>query len=228
MPTDQEHPAWTWEDALLFLGSYLPASLLGALLAQLVPKSFGAGAGRALCAQAIVYCLSVLAIAALVRMRSPLPVGEALGWRMPWRAVPLALLGGPALAVALNLVAYLLAARNLDTKVKDWLADGRALPLVAIFIVVLAPVVEELVFRGFLQPLAMRTLGAVAGIALVAALFALLHGPTYQWSWQHLVVMALAGAAFGWLRYRTGSTAAAALLHSSYNGTMLYAYLVQP
>ena len=218
-------PAWTWEDALLFLGAYLPALFIGALVSQLVPAGAGGVAGRSLLAQFVTYAASVAVIVVLVRMRSPANVRDALAWRLRASMLPSALLGGPLLAIALNVVASLLKAPDLDTKVKDWLADPRSLPFVAFFIVVLAPVVEELVFRGFFQPLAIRTAGLAAGILLVSVAFALLHGPTYQWSWPHLTVMALAGCVFGATRQRTGSTAAAALLHASYNATMLYAYL---
>ena len=50
------------------------------------------------------------------------------------------------------------------------------------------------------------------------AWFALLHGPEYQWAWQQLLVVGLAGVAFGYVRYKTGSTTARrSLLHSAYN-----------
>lgn len=216
---------WTWRDALVLVGAYLPASLLGALLAQLLPVGAGGPAGRPLAAQFVVYVLSVLVIVSLVRLTVDGSVAKALGWVMS-RWAWLALVLGPLLAVALGLLGAALRAPTLDTQVKDWLADARSLPFVALFIVVLAPVVEELVFRGFLQPLAVASAGAQLGIVLVALGFALLHGPTYHWSWQYLVTMALAGVAFGAMRQRSGSTLAAALLHASYNGTMLYSYLL--
>jgi membrane protease YdiL (CAAX protease family) len=111
--------------------------------------------------------------------------------------------------------------------VKQWLNDARVFPLAAGMIVLAGPFVEETVFRGFLQPVAIRWFGPALGVAIVSAGFALIHGPTYRWSWQHLLAMALAGCAFGATRLLTGSTIAAFLLHSLYNLTMLYAYLKQ-
>jgi membrane protease YdiL (CAAX protease family) len=92
---------------------------------------------------------------------------------------------------------------------------------------VIGPFFEELVFRGFLQPLLERALGAVPAIVLAAIPFALLHGVQYQWSWQHLALIMLAGCAFGTARYLAGSTAAAALLHIGYNVTLFIGYLLQ-
>jgi len=87
-------------------------------------------------------------------------------------------------------------------------------------------VCEELAFRGFLMPLLVRSFGAAIGIAGAAIPFALLHGDQYAWTWQYVLLVALAGVAFGWLRYRTGSTMASALMHSTYNATFYAAFLV--
>jgi uncharacterized protein len=215
---------WTARDALILVGAYLPASLLGALLAQLLPKGAGGMAGRPLLAQFIVYTLSVALVFAIARLTTAHP-RQALGLTLPMRAAAFAIPGGPILAITLGLLGGALRAPNLDSTVKDWLADPASLPYVALFITLLAPFVEELIFRGFLQPIAIAATAPAPGILLTALAFALLHGPTYQWSWPHLVVMALAGAAFGAFRHLTGSTLAAALLHASYNATMLFAYL---
>lgn len=213
---------WTWKDALVLAGAYLPVSLLGALLSQILPKGAGGVAGRPLLSQFIVYLLLVVVVIALAKITANEPA-RSLGLTFKW--IPLALVAGPALAIVLGFLASLMKAPSLDTQVKDWLADPASLPYVALFIVVLAPIVEELIFRGFLQPLAIASAGPWIGIGGIALAFALLHGPTYKWTWQYLVTMALAGAAFGTLRHRSGSTVASTALHASYNATMLYAYL---
>jgi membrane protease YdiL (CAAX protease family) len=92
---------------------------------------------------------------------------------------------------------------------------------------VLGPLFEELLFRGFLQPLLQRALGPWPAIFLAATGFAVLHGAQYKWSWQHLLLVGWAGVAFGYARYTTGSTAAAALLHGGYNLTFFVGYLIQ-
>ena len=76
---------------------------------------------------------------------------------------------------------------------------------------------EELAFRGFLQPLLVRSLGTVPGILAAALPFGLLHFQEYGNSWRHVLLISLAGAAFGWMRHATGSTKAAAIMHASYN-----------
>jgi membrane protease YdiL (CAAX protease family) len=78
---------------------------------------------------------------------------------------------------------------------------------------------EEILFRGVLLPLLARSLGAWPGILLTALPFALLHGPQNTWAWQQVVLIGVAGAIFGWVRYRTGATSASFLLHAAYNAT---------
>jgi membrane protease YdiL (CAAX protease family) len=107
------------------------------------------------------------------------------------------------------------------------LENRPTLMLFAIFVVLLGPLCEELAFRGFLMPLLMRSLGPAAGIVGTGALFGCLHAPEYSWSWRHVLLITVAGSTFGWVRYRTGSTAASTFMHASYNLTQLAAFLAQ-
>jgi len=95
-----------------------------------------------------------------------------------------------------------------------------ALILMTIFGVTLAPLCEELAFRGFLQPLLARSLGAPAGILIAGAAFGLLHFREYGNSWRHALLLTGAGTCFGWMRHRTGSTKASVIMHASYNGLL--------
>jgi hypothetical protein len=87
----------------------------------------------------------------------------------------------------------------------------------------LAPVMEELVFRGFLQPLLSRDLGTVAGVLITALLFGGLHAKEYFGVWQFVAAVTLAGVAFGAMRAWTGSTLASAIMHGGFNLVMVMA-----
>ena len=72
--------------------------------------------------------------------------------------------------------------------------------LLFVAVVVFAPVVEEYLFRGLLQTSLMHKMPPYAAIALSAAVFGLIHMDPYAFP-----VLAILGAAFGYLYYRTGS-----------------------
>ena len=222
---------WGFEDLALFLAAILPAWLVGLLLVRfgraLAPGAFSNNAVRALAFQSAIYALLVGALYMVTAFRYRQPFWRSIGWVAPEQGKWWCIFGGPALAIGLSILGLALRSPAIPTPVDSLISGRGSLFLVALFAVVLGPLFEELLFRGFLQPLLARVLGAWPAILLAATGFALLHGQEYQWSWQHLLVIGLAGVAFGYARYKTGSTAAGALLHGGYNLTFIVGYLIQ-
>jgi membrane protease YdiL (CAAX protease family) len=152
---------------------------------------------------------------------------RSLGWTLAFRGAWLCLLAAPFLAFGLAALGALSRAPAIPNPVENLISGRVSMLIAALFATILGPLFEELFFRGFLFAIVQRILGAWLAIALTSVAFSLLHGPEYQWAWQHLVVIFLAGLAFGYARYRTGSTAASTLLHAGYNMTLIAGYLVQ-
>jgi len=137
------------------------------------------------------------------------------------------ILCGMATAVLVALASGLIhtpTGENPMTQLLETRADVLVLGMLGI---TLGPLCEELAFRGFLQPLLVRSLGAVPGIALAATAFGLLHFQEYGNSWRHALIIAMAGAAFGWMRHATGSTKAAAIMHAAYNSLFFIALMTE-
>jgi membrane protease YdiL (CAAX protease family) len=134
---------------------------------------------------------------------------------------------GVLTAFGVAAVSVLLRTPTTSNRITEMLADPKAMLPVAIFGLTLAPLAEELAFRGFLQPLLVRSLGPVPGVLAAAIPFGLLHFQEYGNSWRHALLISLAGAAFGWMRHRTGSTMASTLMHASYNALEFFAYFIQ-
>lgn len=84
------------------------------------------------------------------------------------------------------------------------------------------PVLEEIVFRGFVQPWVVARFGPVFGVVFTSAAFASLHG------------LAASGPIFalslflGWLALRTGRLVAPCVAHGLHNGMTLLALLELP
>jgi membrane protease YdiL (CAAX protease family) len=91
--------------------------------------------------------------------------------------------------------------------------SSRIAPFIAfsIVVVVIAPIVEELLFRGLGYGL-LEPFGQYPAIVLVALSFALVHGLIAGFA-----VIAVFGAGLAYLRAKTGSIYPGMLLHASFN-----------
>ena len=91
------------------------------------------------------------------------------------------------------------------------------LPPVYFFIevAIAAPIVEELVFRGFLyRGLAASRLGIIGAILVTSVLWAGLHTDR---TWLGFADVLFCGLVLGWLRWRTDSTIPTLVVHGLYN-----------
>jgi membrane protease YdiL (CAAX protease family) len=91
--------------------------------------------------------------------------------------------------------------------------------------VTLGPVLEEIVFRGYLFAFLMWLLRKVAndagwnrlGVVSSAVVFAVVHLAQPGVSWLQFACITSTGTLYGWIRLRSGSAAPAALAHAAYN-----------
>jgi uncharacterized protein len=89
--------------------------------------------------------------------------------------------------------------------------DSGALPLLWLTFVVLAPVAEEIMFRGFLYRGWVRSeRSAIPGVLIISALFAAIH---IQYDWFGILQVFFIGLLLAIARWRTGSTLLTILMH---------------
>lgn len=81
----------------------------------------------------------------------------------------------------------------------------------AAFAVLVAPLVEETVFRGLLYPALRRRLGVRGAVVLSSALFGLVHGLS------HMAPLAILGVFLAFLVERTGALIACVAAHMAFN-----------
>lgn len=133
--------------------------------------------------------------------------------------------GYGALLVALigpvEIVLYRLAEIPLFTDGR-WILDGLRSPhwwAVIVAAVVLAPLWEEITFRGFLlSALAKTRLGFWPAALLSSGLWTVLH---MGYSWPGLASVFLAGMGMSWIMLRTGSMRAVVVAHAVINAFAL-------
>jgi len=207
-------PTWDYNDLILFV--FLAVLCVGAaqLLTFLVSNGLHLSKGDRVLAlmpsQLLLYALLFVALYSILKLQYGRPFLTSLAWvDFPFSAMT-AIMFGVLLAV-LNVVAsQLLHTPEVDTPVKHLLEHR----------LTVGPLCEELVFRGFMQPVFVRSAGATFGILITAICFGSLHLAQNGFAWQSGVLIAIAGIAFGWMRQLSGSTRASTLMHSAYNFTI--------
>ena len=130
------------------------------------------------------------------------------------------LAGGGVLAVAVSLALSM----RPDTQgfpLEKLFNSRTASFAIGAFAICVAPVVEELVFRGLLFAIIERAVGMRFAVVITAFLFAGLHIPEYWHAWNHLVMILVVGLVFSLARGITGSLAPSIILHIGYNSLMM-------
>ena len=174
--------------------------------------TLGLGLGSAL------YLAGIFAIWTMARLRAGPGWPVLVGWtpfrldRTFWTLLAAAIAYGP---IASLLITYL----NPAAKQLFALPDNPFGMAAGLFLVViLAPLSEELLFRGWIYTALRVRFGFSAALWASAVLFALAH-----WESTHLyaVVILPIGLVLGYLRERTGSARATTLFHMIYNFSAL-------
>lgn len=227
-PVPERVPFWGYSDLFLVAGISLPCMFAGILLVKLAMRLLrwhaAAPAEEAVPETLIGYALLFGALLVILRVQYDRPFWRSLGWNSTGIPFLWNVIAGLGSALAVGLVGHWMAPQTSGPIMEMMKGPQVSLIVVTLFGTIVAPVCEELAFRGFLQPLLVRSFGAVAGILMAAAPFGMLHYWEYGDSWRSALQIGMAGATFGWMRQATGSTRAAAIMHASFNA-LSFVYL---
>lgn len=245
VPEDLRVP-WGWLEVLLFVILAAIASVVvtwGA--AEVAIKIFRVPAGAVVgetmsTAKSIVVLLSQAAIDGLalvyfylmVRARTDAPFWQSIGWRDLYasngglRASALQFLtGGAVLAVVVSFAGGLFNSKQA-LPIETLLQARISGVLFGVLGVLVAPLVEETIFRGFLYPVVARHLGITAGIVITGTLFGLMHAVQLWGGWGQIALLMMVGVVLTWVRARTGTVAASYFVHLGYNGLQVIGFLI--
>jgi len=216
---EPERPFWGFAEVLLVAALFIPAVWSGAFAVRALSPYLGIDPQLGLpllVAEFLGYGI-VFAALAILFARHGKPLFESLGW-VPQPFKPLHLVvTGIVLALAVVVLSNILGFPNVETPFEKLLNDTVSRVAIAIFGVSLGPIIEELLFRGFLQPVLVDTFGVLSGIVATSVLFGAMHLMQNAFLWQSGVLITLVGFVLGVVRHISGSTRASAIVHVSYN-----------
>jgi uncharacterized protein len=236
---------WGWHEVLLFvilgmIGTVTITYGMGSLAVRVFHVNAADVFGNAITtAKAVVVLISQALLDAgaigylylMVLGRTSAPFWPTIGWRglraEPGKFQVTALqffAGGAVLALVVTFAgAFLNPKENLP--IDELLKAPVSMFLFAVLGVLVAPLVEETIFRGFLYPVIARRAGVTAGIVLTGTLFGLMHAAQLWGGWGQIALLILVGLVLTWVRARSGTVAASYLVHLGYNGLQLIGYV---
>lgn len=187
-----------------------------ALLGGLALSVFGPDLpALGLCAISAVAWIPILALVHL-RIRQVEPDRRWFSWMptRPWNRIAVPAVGVAVIGAALGL-SFL--ARDLSSPLEDAIRSRADLIAVVVFALTVAPLVEEVFFRGFLYAAIEGAVGGRLAVVVVGLLFGLFHGFQYAGVPAALAAVTLMGLATTWVRRTTGGVVPCIALHVAYN-----------
>jgi hypothetical protein len=169
-------------------------------------------------AQLFAYLVVLIFMISVVEGQRRQAFWEAIQWNWPRRA-GIFLVGGVALSIGLQAVAHFLPMPK-ELPIDRFFQTASEAWVLSIFGVTMAPLMEELFFRGFLYPVLARRLGLPIAVLLTSIGFGAIHAPQLGQAWGPVLVVFLVGVALTLTRAKTKSVASSMLVHIAYNGTL--------
>lgn len=226
-PVTPSFPAWkVWDVAAIVVFSIaiiIAFTIIALFVARAFPQYRNASftdlatdARVVIGAQAAAYPIILLFIFFTVRSRSHISFRQAIRWNWPGATAPAFVASGIILALIVDSLARFLPIPK-SLPMDSYFHDATSAYIMAIFGVTLAPLMEEMFFRGLLYPILDRYFGLVAGVLLTAAAFAGIHGAQLGFAWAPVLSIFVVGVVFTVVRVKRDSVASSFLMHCGYN-----------
>jgi hypothetical protein len=176
--------------------------------------------------QTVFYGLMLAFIYFLVVVDHRQPFWSTLRWRRMTPGKTLGyLVGGVLLTTAIALLPPLLPDAN-QFPLENLFSSRAAAYAIGAFAILVAPLMEEMIFRGLLFGIFESQVSLRFAILVTAILFGGLHVPEYWGAWNHMLLIFLVGLVFSLARGMSGSLAPSVFLHVGYNGSMMIALFI--
>lgn len=210
----------SWGDLLTLLGVFIVATVLGSLLTGILQKmgSVSVGFGSFL---GYVIQFSLVIIFGLFQRKNRSPKGTRLLKFGLAKLDFVIILWGTIIVLATGVVIEPLLNLFPETyldRLGNIMAAGGWMMFTSI---VIAPIMEEILFRGILQDALMRKYGVFVGILIASAVFGIVHIIPQQ-----VVNAFMIGIVLGYIYYRTGALLPVILIHCINNAISYFTWML--
>jgi hypothetical protein len=124
--------------------------------------------------------------------------------------------GGAVLALFVSFIGRFMNQKG-ELPIEEMFHSRPTVILLMSFGILVAPLVEETMFRGFLYPILARRFGVGASIIVTGVLFGAMHAQQLWGGWGEIGLLIVVGILLTWVRARTGTVVASYLMHLGYN-----------
>ena len=177
--------------------------------------------------QALLSGATLVFLYVVVRGRSAAPFWQTMGWRgfrdmaSSGSVVLRYVFGGFALAVVVGWLGNFVG-RESGIPMEELFRSRQSVLMLMALGILVAPLVEETIFRGCIYPVIARKFGITTGIVATGALFGLAHAQQLGGAWGQIGLLTCVGIVLTYIRAKAGTVAASYFVHLGYN-TILFA-----
>lgn len=242
IPEDIRVP-WGIGDLVFFIVFAVVATFVIGLLVVGAFVAFGvkitaleqAGRDQALVsivAQVIIDFALLGYLALQIRLKFREPFWQTIGWRKLDSGIIPRSFAYAGLVFAGVVISFLVdAASNLhppkgNLPIDAIYQDRLSAFLFLLMAVLLAPPVEETIFRGYIYPAIAKSWGVVVSVLITGALFGLLHGFQLGGALWQIALLVIVGIIFTWIRATARTVMASYCMHVGYNSFLFVGFLV--
>jgi len=153
----------------------------------------------------------------LIKVLHQQPLLKSLHWHNREKVPVMSLISAGAFLALTVLIVSTVFPSPTDSPLEKLLTTTESIVVFVIFGIIVAPLLEEIIFRGFLYTLLADVYSPGVAVPITALLFAGLHLSQLRGNWPAVFLILSVGYVLTMVRKRSNSLIPSVIMHTSYN-----------
>ena len=217
-------PRWQRMDLVAFAGFFIAVVVALPSAIFLVLRLFRPGLQptdlsgvEQISIQALMDVVLVGFIFFMIRVLHGRQILETLHWRHTEKIPVMFLISAGAFLAVTVLIASTLFPTPSESPLEKLLSTTPSIVAFVFFGIAMAPLLEEIIFRGFIYTLLADVYSPAVAVPITSVLFAALHVSQLRGNWPAVVLILLVGYVLTVVRKRSNSLIPSVIMHTAYN-----------